>query len=178
MKMKNKALLGTMLMVAGSGVLLGGEANAGSASANMNVQTTVVANCTISTVTLNFGNYDAIVVNATTPLDSSSTVDIKCTNGAPVTVDIGQGLHADVGSLDLAPLRRMEHSVDVTNHINYQLYSESTRTTVWGKGGGTGLASTGTGATQIVPVYGRIPAGQTTAKVGLLQDTVQVTVNF
>jgi spore coat protein U-like protein len=62
--------------------------------------------------------------------------------------------------------------------VNYTLYSDSGRTTVWGTTIGTNtVAATGSGAAQSYTVYGRIPA-QTTPAPGTYNDTVTVTVTY
>ena len=56
---------------------------AGSATSNLAMSANVTANCTISTAAVAFGAYDPIVANAATPLDTTGTVTITCTKGAP-----------------------------------------------------------------------------------------------
>ena len=56
--------------------------------------------------------------------------------------------------------------------LNYSLFSDSGRTTNWGNA--TGSWVSGTGAAQVLTVYGRIPANQT-ALIGSYTDTVTVT---
>jgi spore coat protein U-like protein len=62
--------------------------------------------------------------------------------------------------------------------LNYGLFTDATRTTNWGETVGTDTVSgTGTGATQIVTVYGRIPATQNVG-IGGYVDTITATVTF
>ena len=62
--------------------------------------------------------------------------------------------------------------------VNYSLYSDSGRTTVWGNTVGTDtVAATGSGASQSYTVYGRVTA-QTTPAPGTYSDTVTVTVTY
>jgi len=79
------------------------------------------------------------------------------------------------------------------NMLQYNLYLNAARTTVFGDGsGGTQTATCVTGITAFgcvgsnpsgpgrratLPFYGRIPAGQDAA-AGLYSDTVQVTIVF
>ena len=54
-----------------------------------------------------------------------------------------------------------------SNTINYLLYTDSARTTVWGNTVGTDtVAAIGNGASQSFTVYGRVPA-QTTPASGM-----------
>jgi spore coat protein U-like protein len=66
------------------------------------------------------------------------------------------------------------------NLLNYNIYTTTGRTTVWGDGtaGTATLAGTGTGAAQAVTVYGRVNSGQTSVPAGSYADTVAVTVTY
>ncbi len=142
---------------------------AGSASTNLNVSASVVANCTISTADLGFGSYDPVVAHASSPLDGTGTVTIACTKGSVTTVDLG------LGSNPSGTTRRMS---DGTEFLTYELYQDSSRTVVWGSGAST--RNTGTAANkspQPFTVWGRIAAGQDVT-VGSYTDTVLATVNF
>lgn len=157
-----------------AGLLFAGQANAATVTANLSVTATVSASCSISTNTLAFGAYDPVGTNASTPLDGLGGVVVTCTNGAPTTVTLGQGAHANTGSTDAAPLRRM---VSGANFLSYSLYQDAGRATTWGNTSGTGVAHTGTGTATTVTVYGRVAAGQNVAS-GSYTDTVVATVTF
>src|SRR3546814_1739787 len=89
---------------------LAATAHAGTANSNLPVSATVSANCTIDASSgVAFGIYDPVVTNAGTGVDlsASGTISTTCTNGASVTVTLGQGSNADTGSTDAAPVRRM-----------------------------------------------------------------------
>jgi spore coat protein U-like protein len=64
--------------------------------------------------------------------------------------------------------------------LNYSLFTNSTRTTIWGDGtGSTGtITSSGTGSAQAISIFGRVPSGQGTVPAGAYQDTVAVTVTY
>jgi len=62
--------------------------------------------------------------------------------------------------------------------INYRLYTDAPRTTVWGNTVATDTVSaTGNGAAQSYTVYGRIPA-QTTPAPATYSDTITITVTY
>ena len=62
--------------------------------------------------------------------------------------------------------------------INYSLYTDAGRTTVWGNTVGTdAVSATGNGASQSYTVYGRVPA-QTTPAPATYTDTITVTVTY
>ena len=64
------------------------------------------------------------------------------------------------------------------NTINYSLYQNSSRTTVWGNTVGTNTVSgTGSGLGQALTVYGRVPP-QTTPAPGTYTDTIVATVTY
>ena len=62
--------------------------------------------------------------------------------------------------------------------LNYALYQDVGRATLWGQTIGTDtVAGTGSGATQTLTVYGRIPALQGSA-AGAYTDTITVTLTY
>ncbi len=144
-------------------------AQAGSISANLNVSATVTDNCIISTADLAFGAYDPIVTNASSPKDSTGTVNITCTSGAVTNVELDTGANAS-GST-----RRMKAG---SNYLTYEIYQDSGRNTVWGSG--ASKLDTGTAPNfnlRAFTAYGRITAGQD-VPAGSYTDTVVATVNF
>jgi spore coat protein U-like protein len=169
----NERLLGVAAAVA----LVLGTSGAGAATetSNLSVTATVTANCSISTAPVAFGAYDPVVVNASADRDATGTVTVACTSGASAAVTLGQGANADTGSTDDVPLRRMTD--DGTNFIEYGLFTDVGRATVWGNDTDTDVAHTGTGAAVGLTVYGRIPAGQN-VPAGSYTDTVVATVTF
>ena len=168
------------LIVAGTTVLGLGATSAilaGTQQANLPVTASVSANCAIATSAVAFGAYDPAVANASAALDGQGSVSVTCTSGASTTVTLGQGANANTGSTAAVPLRRMSDGGGTPNYLSYFLYSENTRTTVWGDTAPTGLAHTGTGTLTALTVYGRVTAGQN-VPTGNYADTVVATVTF
>ena len=124
------------------------------------------AACTVSTTGLNFGNYD---VFSTLNDDITGTVAVNCPSGTAYSISLSSGFGTFAS-------RTMTSG---TNLLNYNLYLDATRLTIWGDGSaGTGTVSgTGTGSAVGSTVYGRIPWGQN-AFVGSYSDVVIVTVTF
>jgi spore coat protein U-like protein len=147
---------------------------AATATSNLSVTATVSANCTISTSTLAFGTYDPVFTHASAALDGTGTVTVTCTSGSGATIMLGQGSNAAVGSTDDVPLRQMGSGA---NRLAYFLYSEATRTTVWGNTAATDVDHTGTGTATALTVYGRVTAGQN-KPAGSYTDTVVATVTY
>ncbi len=163
----------TMAAAAIAAVLHGSmpSAAAATATANLTVTATVTNNCTISTAPVAFGNYDPVVANASTSLDSTGTVTVACTKGATATVGLS------LGSNPSGSTRRLKDGG--TNVLTYELYQDSGRSTVWGDAGAA-LLSPGAApskAPRSFTVYARVPSGQD-VPAGNYTDTVVATVNF
>jgi spore coat protein U-like protein len=143
-------------------------ARAQTATANLTVSSNVTSQCTISTLPVAFGAYNPVTV---TPLDNIGSVVVTCTTGISSTIGLGLGANAS-GSI-----RRMTDGSG--NYLEYELYQEAARTTVWGNSGG-GLVNAGAapdGNPRSFTVYGRVTAEQD-APVGSYADTVVATLNF
>jgi spore coat protein U-like protein len=145
------------------------EARAATATGNFGVQMTITANCrVVSTNTLNFGSTGIW----TSAVDASATFDVQCTNSTPYDVGL------DLGANETGTTRRMVHGSDATQFVNYELYSNAGRTTVWGDTVDTDTVDgTGNGTNQTMTVYGRVPV-QTVSKPGAYSDTITVTITY
>jgi len=164
-----------------AGILLGSAGFstaifAGTATDNMAVTTDVGISCTITVADLTFTSYDPTygVDN-----DSTGSVTSTCTTGGAVVLTLGQGANADSSSTDAAPIRRMVGTTGAAagTFLNYGLYQEGGRTTVFGNTSGTGGSFTATGGADVTTVYGRIPKEQAAA-VGSFVDSVSVTLTY
>jgi len=145
---------------------------AATATSNFTVTASVANNCTISTTAIAFGAYDPIVTHASTPLDATGSVTITCTKGATTTIGLGPGANAPGTSTTRA-------MVAGGNKLDYEIYQETGRTTVWGTSGAGLLtpAAAPDKSPRAFTTYGRIPAGQDVPS-GSYSDTVTATVNF
>jgi spore coat protein U-like protein len=120
--------------------------------------------CSVSTVGLNFGNYD---VFSTLDNDITGSINVTCQASTSYSISLssGTGTYAS---------RTM---MSAGNLLSYNLYLDPTRLSIWGDGSaGTGTVSS-TGITGSSTVYGSIPARQN-AVVGIYADVVIVTVTF
>jgi spore coat protein U-like protein len=142
--------------------------HAASTTSTFAVQVAITATCTINSAsTLNFGTQGVLATN----VDQTSTIQVTCTNTTPYNI----GLDAGTGSGATVATRKLT-SGGAT--VNYSLYSDSGRATVWGNTVSTDtVAGTGNGSAQSFTVYGRIPA-QTTPAPGNYADTITVTVTY
>lgn len=163
--MKMKPLLLTAATVA-IGLALS-PAHAQSVTDDMPVTITIENACEISAAptTLDFGTHGVL----STDVDNTSTIGVTCTTDAPYDIGLDGGASGDTSARTMT---------DGTNFVEYQLYQETGRTTVWGDTIATDtLADTGTGTEQQISVYGRVPV-QATPPAGTYDDTVTVTVTY
>ena len=126
--------------------------------------------CTISVTSVAFGNYN---VFTTTPDDSTGTITYRCNSSAAnIWISLSDG-----SSTTFNP-RTLRKGSEV---LNYNLYTNAARTTIWGNGtGGTSVYSRGNPPNNQnvnVTVYGRIPAQQDVS-AGNYTDTVSAVINF
>jgi spore coat protein U-like protein len=115
--------------------------------------------------------------NATRPDDQTGDIVIRCTTGASgITIGLGNGAN-NVGTQ-----RRMANSAVTTSFINYEVYKDPGRASIWGVGDGGSVRSgadlNGTGLAVAVTMYGRIPPGQLGAIAGTYNDTLVSAINF
>ena len=159
-----------LLACATSSLFVAGAAQAATTTTNLNVTATVTANCSVSTSPVAFGSVDVL---AGSNFDATGGVTVTCTNGTPWSAAAGLGTGAGATYAS----RKMTSGA---NLLNYSLYTNAARTTVWGDGsGGTATVSnTGSGVAQNFTVYARVPLGQTSVATGAYADTVQVTVTY
>ena len=161
-------------ILAASGMVFALQGHAITSTDNLMVTAEVAANCTITTLPVAFGAYDPIGTNASSPLNATGTVTVRCTNGSPSTITLGQGVNPDTGSTDDIPLRRMAGG---PSRLSYGLYSDAGFTTVWGNTLWTGVPHTGDGTATAITVYGEVPAGQNVTATNY-SDMVVATVTF
>lgn len=124
----------------------------------------VRADCTVSAGGVAFGGYDVFSPSA---LDGAGTISVNCSPGSSYSL----GLSAGGGSYGQ---RRLSNGPAA---LNYNLYTDASRSVVWGDGtNGTSTVS-GDGESVGHTVYGRIPPQQNVT-TGSYGDTIIVTVNF
>jgi spore coat protein U-like protein len=137
---------------------------------------TAKAACSVSATAVGFGNYNPL---STLNTDTTGTVTVTCSG--LLNVLVGYEILLSRGGAGTYTPRRMTSG---SNTLNYNLYSDITRTTIWGDNTGGSSRVTGTILVQLlVPtsnnhtVYGRIPAQQNVA-AGSYVDSITVTVNY
>ena len=137
-----------------------------------------ICSCSVSTTPVAFGTYNPM---SASPRDSDGSVALSCAGlvGGVVAYDIslGQGLNSTVFSP-----RQMSSGA---NRLDYDLYTSSAYSSIWGDGTGGSQKVSGTvtvlllgGTTTTLVVYGRIPGNQTSVRAGSYSDSVLVTVTY
>lgn len=122
------------------------------------------AQCSLSVQGASFGSYD---VFSNQSLNSTGNIGVSCDISAAYSVSLSAG----GGSYASRSMASGAH------RLNYNLYTDATRTTIWGDGTGGTATVSGSGTTVNHTVYGRIPASQN-AYVGSYSDTITVTLTF
>jgi spore coat protein U-like protein len=138
------------------------------ASTTFRVTTRVDTICEVTATDLAFGSY---VAQSGTPLTGTTLLRTTCTPGSTYNV----GLDAGTSAGATVQARRM---VSGTNNLNYQLYQDSARATIWGNTPGTDtVTGVGTGTQVDHTVFGAVPAAQV-VPAGDYADTITVRIFY
>lgn len=164
---RNSILLGLLILVVSAFW-------ASSASATC---TALGCDCTVSADAVPFGTYDA---QSMSPQDAVGTINVTCTAillGGEVSYEIS----IDEGGASSFSPRKLSGAQD---DLDYNLYTDSGRTIVWGDGsGGTSTVTDGYEfliglvINRAYSVYGRIPTGQL-VPADSYSDSLTVTIIF
>ena len=145
-------------------------APAATVTTTFQVTASVAAQCSVTAADLAFGAVNPLGGN----VDQTSTLTVKCTKDSAYTV----GLNAGTTTGSTIAARLMANGA---NTMQYQLYSDSLRSTIWGNSSGSWVSGTGAGmgTGQSLIVYGRVPSGQTNLAVGSYSEpTITVTITY
>lgn len=131
----------------------------------------VNANCNIvsDSITLPFGSYDPTAITIANNLDSVTTFSVRCTKGTSAIITLSEGLNAS------GHFRRMGNAIG--NYLNYQLYTNSSRSAVWNSTN-TMVYAAQNFTPRVFSIYGRVPGGQSNVSAGSYSDSVTITVAF
>lgn len=163
-------LLKVMPQLLGGLVFLGISAPVFSAevTSTLTVTANVQSACLINNATLAFGEYFPVTTHANANLDGATTIDVTCTNG---TV-------AEIFSSTPTIQRNMTNTTAAAQVLNYQLYTDSNRLTVLGTtDAGDTIPVTGTGVSQAINLFGRIPQNQQVT-TGDYTGTANLTISY
>lgn len=152
--------------------MLAPAAQASTTTTTFQVQITLVASCAITANNLNFGSGVGLLTGA---VNGSTTLSVTCSNSTPYTVGLDGGTVS--GSTVSNRLMAGTSAGNTATTLQFQLYSDSGRATLWGNSSGSWVSGTGNGAAQSLTVYGQVPV-QTTPKPDTYQTTVTATVTY
>ncbi len=147
-------------------------ASADPTNATLSVTAAVAANCIVRTkAAVEFGTYNTAEHARGGPLDvTAQAVSIACTKGAA-----GVSIGLDQGEFAHGAHRGMEGGAG-SAPVAYDIYTTEQRSTVWNAVNTVAYAPQSSRPVSI-PLYGRIPAGQTVAP-GRYADVLLAMVNF
>lgn len=164
-----KYLKSCVLMCLTAFGVMGETALAATATTTFDVTATVADTCSIAASNLAFGTYDP----GAGDLNGTTTLTATCTENT--TYDIGLDTGSN-GASATTTTRAMDDGL--ANYLDYELYQDSARTTVWGDTIGTDTVSqTSTGGDESHTVYGQIPGSQF-VPAGSYSDTINVTITY
>jgi spore coat protein U-like protein len=169
--MKNSSLLLASVLA-----ITAGAAMAANTSSTFLVQITVAKACSVTAG--NASNIDFGTVNSSaTGLVASSNISVTCSKTTPYNV----GLMPSNTSTTGAGVMKSVAPATNSDTVAYQLRSVSATGPVWGSTAtptavGNGVAGTGTGAAQTIPVFATVANANVTPDS--YSDTVTVTVNY
>jgi spore coat protein U-like protein len=159
--------------VATIAMLAGAPVPAGTTTTTMTVGTTLVSGCSVSAGPLAFGSYTP----GAGAITGSTTITLRCSNGAlyAVGLNVGSTAGASYGTRLLA---------NGASTLQYNLYTSSARTSVWGDGSGSTQIVSGHSLGFTTPitltVFGQVfdsSANQLTAP-GNYSDTILVVLSY
>ena len=146
----------------------GGNGGGSAIRAPFTVTATVAPECVINGATdMDFGSIPGLIA---TPATSTSTITLTCRRRTAWQMSLNDGQNAS------GQTRRMARSGGGT--VDYELFRDAAMTQRFGQTVNVDrVIGTGTGSSQSVTVYGRIPASQSVAP-GAYSDRVIVTVTY
>ena len=154
---------------------------------DMNVTASIAVACSVATVNVAFGTYDALGANKSAPAKASGSITATCTSGASGKITIDEGGNKVVGAGDdpsssaAAPLRQMKTAqtpaAGQSQYLQYSLHAtDDISTAQWN--GTDGVTYVSAGSDIVKTVYGFIPQNQATAMKGSYADKVEVSVTY
>lgn len=140
--------------------------------------------CSVSSSGLAFGRYEPLTFESkllSLPVTSDASISVSCTGivtGGAYTISLGPSM---TGSGDRISTRYLNNAAGGAD-MAFNIYSDASRTIVWGDGitaGSTIGGSISPGDSNLThTVYGRIPAGQNTLSAGSYSTTMTMTISY
>lgn len=134
------------------------------------VSANVINDCNIAATNVNFGSSGVLG----TALTATGTITAQCTSNDSYSIALNAGT---TSGATLSNREMLLSGGSAT--VNYQLYTGSSHSSIWGDGssGTSTNGGTATGSNQTYTVYGLVPA-QTTPVPGSYADTVTATITY
>lgn len=123
----------------------------------------VSATCGLTSSDLGF---PAVTTGNLSNVDTTSSLTVVCSSGTPYQIRLSEGANFNA-------TRRMAWG---SNFISYDIFSDSARTQSWSAN--SVVQGVGSGASQQVPVFGRIFSGQSVPNTGAYADTIVATISY
>lgn len=139
----------------------------------MSVAATLADTCLVTALPMSFPNY----TGGTGPVTATTTISVRCTNGARYAVGLSAGTNAGTSFSQ----RLLANG---TNSLQYNLYVSNAYSSVWGDGSsGTSVISgisSGFGNAVSLTVYGELPdnVANQGAVPGVYTDTILVVMTY
>jgi spore coat protein U-like protein len=164
----------SLIVAAVLAALATSAAVAATATSTFQVLITVTKACSVTAGTasnIDFGS----VASTATALSASSNISVTCSKSTPYNIGMLPSNNNTTGAGVMSPV------VAGPDTIAYQLRSVSATGPIWGNTAtptavGNGVAGTGTGAAQSIPVWATVASVNVTP--GAYLDTVTVQVNY
>lgn len=182
--MKLKATLLAAAILAAGGATLSTNVQAATATANFQVLMTILKSCSVTAgagSNIQLGAVGGVNSSAAVGAQGTNNISVTCSNKTPYNIALqstNNASTAGVGTLKGAIAGN-------TDTITYQLNSGSYTGPVWGNNGvsptatGNGVAGTGNGTAQSIPVYATATAtSPANVTPDSYSDTVTVTVYY
>lgn len=138
--------------------------------------------CSVSTPGLNFGNYDVYAGGVT---NGNGTLSVTCNLNPPPNsaATVNYSISLSAGNSGSFVQRQMQSGA---NTLGYNLYTSNAYSVVWGDGTGSTATISGSmdlnnghpSQTNLLTVYGQIPALQDAGVSPSYLDNVTVTVTY
>ena len=131
-------------------------------SAQFHIKVNIIETCEIATETIadmDFGT----VVRSTSNIQSTGSLNVSCTNGTAYNIALNS-----TGSL--------KNVSNTSLVIPYKLYQDAALSKEWGNMSNTSLSQKGTGTTQNIKIWGKIP--DTNLPAGQYTDQVTAVITY
>ena len=154
-------------------------AYANKTTAEMNVSADINASCIMSNTDLDFGEYNAIGVNATQDLLATATITTTCTPGTIGSVKMDNGKHPSSkvsrgrGPSSGGYNRNMASG---SSKLKYEIYRNEGLTSVWNFLQYKTVIASGT--SEDLPVYAKVFKNQLDAAAGSYTDIINITLTY